>query len=479
MATVRTNAQIIGILATLVALLSFPAAAIELSQARSALLDGDVDQLSTGFEEHQTAFDADQIDRDAYMDPFYAFATTESKMRSTIEAWLGASPDSIQARSAHAIMQVHRANLLHGPHQPGQIPSAARERVRAIAEPTEVELIAVLKERPDHLPSAYALDLLAALSGYDEQRAFAQALLAEYDAPLPALLASLRFAKFDAWPTDANRLCSERAKEIEGFASSQCMAFAKIERGRYAHRGIGGLHSTLPDAPILLVQGLETRKSLRVDPNASLGFAVASRSTPSAEVMNLAYRLGPDRIVQELVQPRLEVDPLNPQWLSVLAQIQFQMGRPSLAWQTIETALELGAHDPSVRLARVKFMGANQDMRWNATEELLDAFSATDGSIKIVTTFLNRIMSPPDTLIDRADGTVNPNFECLQLLFVERFTEWCAQVEDATGKAPSHKCKSNAATQMNALADRIRSAEVCGPNNGWRERTAWLLEHQQ
>ena len=479
MTEVKKNAGALGLLAAIVVLLSSPVAAIELSQARSALLAGDVEQLSAGFEQHQSAFDDGQIDRDAYMDPYYAFATTEPSMQATVEAWLNASPEGVQARSAHAIMQVHRANLLNGPQAPGNAPSAARKNVEIVAQTAKHDLLEILETRPDHLPSAYALDLLGALTSDDQLRGTALALLAENDNPLPALLAELRYAEFETWPSDASALCRDRTKQIQDFTSGQCMTFAKLERGRYTSRGIGGSHSTLPDSPDAQMNNLEGAKIMHRDPATAFKIAVVSRDVTPSQVMNLAYRLGPNRILNEIVLPRLEFDPLNPQWLTVLGQIQFQKGRPSLAFQTIESALELGEHDPSVRLARIKFMTANQEMRWKTTEELLDAFSATDGSMKLVTRFANRVMSPPDMLLYREDGSVNPDFECVQLLFVERFLDWCAQGIGASGRSPSNKCSGNSAVQMDALANRVRKSGVCGPAEDWRQRTAWLIEHRQ
>lgn len=479
MKQITVKLQMVVALIASIAFAGPPAFALDLSQARDALLNGDVERLSAEFEQHQATFDAGQINRDAYMDPYYAFATTEPTMEATIQAWLDASPADVQPRSASAIAQVHRSSLMHGPHQPEHVPAVLRDKIEIIAEPAAHELTAILDASPGHLPSAYALDLLGAVARKPQLRTFAQGLLAEHDDPLPVLLAELRFVEFDTWPRDASKLCRERTKSIPDFTSGQCMAFAKVERGRFTSRGVSGMHSTLPSPPAEQIADLEGAKLAMRDPAAAFDIAVGSRNVSASQVMNLAYRLGPDKPLEKIVQPRLKYDPLNPEWLSVLGLIQFQKGRPSLAWQTIESSLELGAHDPYVRLARIKFMGANQDMRWNTTDELLDAFSATEGSMKLVTTFVNRIMSPPETLIYRADGSVNPNFECVQLLFVERFRDWCTQGVDASGKPPSHKCTGNSAVQMNALADRIRAGDTCGPATGWRERAAWLVERKK
>lgn len=472
---VRTSAILIAAFA----LTALPAFALDVIAARDLLRSGDAAHLASKFDGHQSAYDAGQIDRNAYMDPYYAFATTHPAMAATIDAWLETAPDSIQARSAQGILLVHRANLLHGPQQPGHEPEVLRKEIAAIAGPASEALRAVLEARPDHLPSAYALDLLGAISGAPDLRSYAHGLLAEHDDPLPALLAELRFSDFANWPADAHKFCRERTKPIPDFTSGQCMAFAKFEHGRYATRGVGGLHSTLPSPPAELMAELEGGSMTVRKPAAAFEIIAGSRNASALQAMNLAYRLGPDKILEAIVQPRLEYDPLNPQWLSVLGQIQYQKGRPSLAWQTIESSLELGAHDPFVRLARIKFMDANTDMRWNTTDELLEAFAATEGSMAIVTTFLNRIMSPPETMIYRGDGSVNPIFECVQLLFVERFTDWCEQNTSASGKPPSHKCSGNSAVQMNALADRVRAGGTCGPDDGWRKRTTWLTEHRR
>ena len=457
---------------------SLPALALDLIEARDLLLSGNTSRLASEFDRHQTSFDAAQIGRDDYMEPYYAFATTHPAMAATIQDWLETAPDSIQARSADGILLVHRANLLHGPQQPGHEPGVLRDKIAAVAEPASDALRSVLETRPDHLPSAYALDLLGAISGGPELRSYAHDLLMEHDDPLPVLLADLRFADFANWPADAHKFCRERTKQITDFTSGNCMTFAKFEHGRYATRGVGGLHSTLPSPPERLIAELEGGSMTVRKPAAAFEIIAGSRNASALQAMNLAYRLGPDRVLEAIVQPRLKYDPLNPQWLSVLGQIQYQKGRPSLAWQTIESSLELGAHDPFVRLARIKFMDANTDMRWNTTDELLDAFAATEGSMAIVTTFLNRIMSPPETMIYRGDGSVNPIFECVQLLFVERFIDWCEQNTDSSGKQPSHKCSGNSAVQMNALADRVRGGRTCGPDDGWRKRTTWLMENR-
>ena len=213
------------------------------------------------------------------------------------------------------------------------------------------------------------------------------------------------------------------------------------------------------------------------DPGAAYEIAQRSVAILPEQAMSLAYRVGPERILENVILPRSTWDPLSPDWLAVLATIQFQQGRPSFAWQSIAQAMELGAHQPSVRLARVKAMEANQDMRWQATAELLDALHATDGSMDLVAQYQHRMISPPETLSHNQDGTPNAAFDCLRLLYLERFVAWCTENTTDAGRAPSHKCGGGAADRMEEVMAAARSTGQCGTAPDWRTRMVWLVEN--
>ena len=453
------------------------ASALTLDEARKLALAGDVKAVERAFQAHQAKFETDAIARDVYVAAYHAFETTHPDVDKTTRQWLEAHPDSSQALAARGIQIAYRADLIRGAVHPDNLSEAALETISELADTAAPLLQSALKSKPNLLAAAGWLDLLGAISRRMELRVEAMALLRDHDDPDHALLAELRFIDL-SWGTTAGapeQICGLRTKNTS-ITRRQCVAIARLEQANAPLELWDEWNAQLRPGPTDLFPFAHYGALMEADPKAAFDFAKSWGRLRGDYAQQLGYAVDFKRALDEFVVPALAYDPMNPHWRATAVNFHLQLGDINAAWLSMAEAMKLGSHHPRIRGLRIMMMEMHATERWKVADELMEAFTATGGSMVLVSWHLTRMLEPESHLTHNQDGSENAGFVCTRLLFLERHKAWCKKIGEHHKSGGDYTCAAGYADRRNKIVNALRIEASCGQAVTWKDRLRYLLD---
>jgi hypothetical protein len=459
----------------------FPALALDLDEARELALAGDVDRIHEQFSEHQEDFDSGRIGAEQFKAPYKAFNTTHPKVYETTQSWLDAHPTSPSALAARGGQLVYRADLIRDQHTPGTLPKLALAKIVVLADQATPMLDAALATATNHLAAAHYLNLIGAITRRSDARLRARDVIRKHDDPDHALLAEIRFIDLSSREENdglGHQFCSSRVEKTPNIALRHCIASVALEQDNLQYTTARDAHAVLSTAPGALFPLAHATEKLYADPETAFTFMESMGGVSWYLAQVLPHSLGPERVLEGLVRPRLEYDPLNPGWLVVLSTIRTMQNDPEAAFAEINRAMEFGEHNTRVRQVRLWLMGFHGDLRWTVTQEFKEAFEDTGGDILFVDGQVRNLLSPKEHMQFNENGSPNEDFPCVRLMYLEHHKAWCEANPSADHFVFNgfNNCDGGVGAERNKVITETRLNAVCGQSVTWKDWFRYLLD---
>ncbi|MEM1160084.1 MAG: hypothetical protein AAGJ28_04060 [Pseudomonadota bacterium] len=452
--------------------------ALDLEGAKSLSLSKNITELEAAFDAHSAGYANGSINADDYAAPFRAFETTHPDVQNAVKEWREASSDSENALAAEGILITHRADLIRGEARPRDLPAAAKTKIATLADVAAPMLEKTLTRQPNHVAAARALNRLGAIAERPELRVKALDHLRRFDDPDRTLLSELLFADL-SWrgsPGSPMQLCSIRTKSAPRISLQQCIVYAQAQLRDRTPAFAEEWRTELSKGPEDLFPEAHFHAKLIESPAAAHKFAIERGGISPMTGLTLAYMFDAETVLEDFVRPALDYDPDNPNWLSVLYGIQFRTGDINGAWHTINRAMHLGEHHPTLRHVKIAIHEENEVLKWQIVDELRDAFAATGGDMNFVGRQIDRLLEPQKHLTHLQDGTPNDDFPCVQLLFLERHKAWCKVVGTDLEQGGDYTCDRGHAIERDKIINRNRIRAGCGQAVTWKDRLRYFLD---